>query len=999
MRLLGVVLLIAFGLLAAGAVGPPVVVRTGPGDSFIKRVFSTDDGLPQNTATDLVQTRDGFVWIATYGGLARFDGLTFKVFTTSNSPALVNNRLMALAEGPDGILWIGSEDGDLMKYESGRFSVAWKSRGEPFDSVLRDIYIDSAGIVWLGTDLGLKSFDPVTNKFDEISTETIIGVPTYAGKELSIRRFATDRLGRLWIATSAGLVLMENGAFRHFENVPRLPRDDMWFLMSNPFGDVFLSFEEKLVTFDGVTANFPATIPIKEPPPASAGNARTVFVHGHTLYNSTAAGLEAYAFPDALPPGEIRSTLFDREGNLWMGTQFNLIQHRKRRVRTFVLRTADVDEPTTSMIETPDGAVWVVSRTRLLRFDANADAEPKIFELEEKNLISLAVEPATGTLWIGAEDAILKYEGGKFVRFEGADIKGSSDLTLFFDDENTLWIGTKNQGLKTYRDGVTRSYSTADGLVSNTISRVYKDRSGVVWIGSKSGLSQFKDGRFTNFSTENGLTNNYVRDFYEDADGNMWIGTYGGGLLHYRDGRFTPITVSDGLTESVVSRILVDSSDNFWIMGNRGVFSVKRSVLLAFVNKSVTRVFCDQYGKPDGMNISEGNGINSPAGWRTSDGKLWFPMIQGGIVIEPDNENSVAIPTYIDDVSLAGVKQQPTDQLEIADGDDSLEIKYTGVSFGHPEQIQFHYKLEGFDKDWQEVGTRRVAYYPYLPPGTYTFVVETLNGTSAANSNVAKLNVVVRGPFWRTTVFYWMLMVLLAGLITLAYQFRLRKLELRRQQQQEFSRQLINAHEAERKRIATEIHDGIGHTLLIIRNWIALALKKSEGARKELSEADTLTAKVLDETKTIAADLRPLHFQTFGLTSSLEDIVESVRESTELAVAAEIDNVDDLFNPDQQLSIFRIFQECFNNILKHARAKSVVVTLKRTGRSVSLTIVDDGVGFTSPLHDSRADKGEHLGLNSIRHRTELLGGTCVFKSVAEKGTTVRIDLPEQAEIK
>lgn len=288
-----------------------------------------------------------------------------------------------------------------------------------------------------------------------------------------------------------------------------------------------------------------------------------------------------------------------------------------------------------------------------------------------------------------------------------------------------------------------------------------------------------RDGQFTDFTTEKGLSNNYVRAIYEDADGTLWIGTYGGGLNRFKDGKFTPITTQNGLFDDIVSRIMVDDNDNFWMSGNRGIYSVSRAELNDFAEGRLPSVNSISYGKADGMLAEETNGPDSPAGWRTRDGRLWFPTIEGVVVIDPRETSSGVTPTVIEQVLF---DKQPLDLYggRIAPpGEGNLEIHYTGLSFIAPEKVRFRYKLEGYDENWIEAGTRRIAFYTKLPPGEYSFRVISTNSHGKWNNAEAVVRFTLKPHFYQTKLFYALCAMTLAAIGFGLYRLRVRGLRQR----------------------------------------------------------------------------------------------------------------------------------------------------------------------------------------------------------------------------
>jgi signal transduction histidine kinase len=256
--------------------------------------------------------------------------------------------------------------------------------------------------------------------------------------------------------------------------------------------------------------------------------------------------------------------------------------------------------------------------------------------------------------------------------------------------------------------------------------------------------------------------------------------------------------------------------------------------------------------------------------------------------------------------------------------------------------------------------------------------------------------ITVASPFWRTWVFFAMVLVLVAGLITLLFQYRLLKLEKKRKLQRAFSMELIEAHESERRRIASDLHDGIGQSLLLIKNWSDVLLRMFDFGtiqRKDIEDIRNTASDALDETRMISANLQPRHLQRFGLTSALQEMIATIADSSSIQFREEVSNIDDLLSPEAELSVYRVVQESLNNIVKHSNASNVTVKIQRVNSSIQLSIVDDGVGFDPEnIHRSVPTVGK-IGLNVIEERIGLLGGTYALRSNKGSGTSIAISIP------
>lgn len=976
------------------------IYQTSDNDRYVKTVFTTENGLPQNSVTSIVQTKDSYIWIATFGGLARFDGIKFTLFTTSNTPQLINNRLIALYEDRHGVLWIGSEDGDLMSYQNGVFSLIKKSEGMPKDGRIQSFWLDHNDVLWFASIGTLRSYNLQTKEFKVFTSQEILNGQLKPNELFSTFWVVEDTENTLWLTTSRGLIRYRDGKFTELGTTGNLNTNigsiklksdgGIWIASVDDVGFYKDEIYTSVVEFKTDDSNTPLL---------NLSNDNRLFFSKsfsgkEILYEFVDGKVKTFEY-SGFGTRNIRATMVDKEGNFWIGSDDGLIQLKKRIIQTFGINENGQKLGIQAIIEDLLQNIWVTSTKNLIKFNyRNAEFVKKSNDL----LTALAVD-RNNVIWLGKQNGIAKFENSKLTNYEDLFSSDQAVTSLFFDKDGTLWVGKRNAGLQQFKNEKFKTYTTEDGLVNNSVLYVTQTHNGALLIGTKGGLSKFEQGKFTNYTTENGLANNQVRDIFEDADGSLWIGTYGGGISRLRDGKIVSITSKNGLAEDIASRILADDRDNFWVLGNQGIYVVPRNLLNDFADGKTKRVYCRIYNIKDGMETSEGNGGNQPAGWKTKDGKLWFPMIHGGVIIDSQSVNFNPAPVYIEGVSLEKIEFDPRNKLEISPGQGNLEINYTAVEFTKPEQVQFRYKLEGYDSDWQDVGTRRTAYYPYLPPGTYKFVVTATNGGNVWSEKDSVLEIVVYAPFWRTWWFYSLVILGLILLIVAGYQIRLGQLKQKRLQQESFARQLINAHESERSRIAGELHDSLGQTLLIIKNWSLMVSKKlpaESEEKKHVQEIVGFTTSALEETRTIARNLRPLTLKKFGLTETLALTVKHLDESSDIDFDSKIENIDKIFSADDELSIYRIVQECLNNVLKHSKAKKATVKIEKTSAKIDFTnaqdivmiqITDDGQGF-----NYQAKKESGFGLENIEQRVQLLGGKYSIKSNAGKGTVITITL-------
>jgi signal transduction histidine kinase len=605
-----------------------------------------------------------------------------------------------------------------------------------------------------------------------------------------------------------------------------------------------------------------------------------------------------------------------------------------------------------------------------------------------------ALRPArAGGLWIGDYLGLHLYRDGRLTDMEPfVDVPV---MSIVEDRDGVLWLGTLKGnapgnpgGLYRLKDGETTHYSVENGLVSSDVRVITQDHQGALWIGTTDGLSRFTDGRFTNYTTGHGLSNDHVRDIYEDADGTLWIGTYGGGLNRFKNGAFTPITTRNGLFDNIVSRILEDARGNFWMSCNRGIYRVSRQELNDAADGKIRAVTSISYGVGDGMATSECNGGAQPAGWKTRDGKLWFPTIKGVVVVDPTMVNQLPPPVHIEQMLADKISVDLSQPIEIAPGQKDLEIHYTALCFTAPEKVRFKYQLEGYDETWVDAGARRTAYFTHLPPGAYRFRVIAVNNDGVWNMDGASLQFEQLPPFWQTWWFWSLAIAGVGSLAALAYHQRVSQLKQAKTAQEEFSRRLIELQEDDRKRIASELHDSLSQSLVIIKNRALHSLQtpeKPELAFEQMEEIVESASQALTEVRQMAYDLRPFQIDRLGLTKAIEAMVRKVANSNELNMTTDLDLIDGLLPSALEIHLYRIVQESLNNIIKHAEATEASVTIKKNSQLMELTIQDNGKGFDPDL---TTNDRSGFGWINMRERVRILGAILSIQSAPGQGTTV-----------
>ena len=711
------------------------------------RSWNTRDGLPQSSVEAVVQTRDGYLWLGTQEGLARFDGLGFTVFDRSNTRELRHNRVVALHEDRSSTLWIGTEGGGLTRLRAGVFQTFTVKHGLPSERV-RELTSDASGKLWVGTDEGLVAWE------DDHAAGSVL----LAGDAVRALKCARD--GAVWVGTRRGLFRAGASgsvvavAIPGEGSVSALWLDDDDTLWAGRTRGVarWHAGETSLL---GPAAGLPGLN--VEAIRRDRHGSLWVGTEGGGLARLRGSRFESFTTRDGLANDLVFRIAEDREGHLWIGMQDGgLARLSDSRFLTWTTREGLAGDVVWPVFGDREGALWVgTSSGGLSRMRGGAIRPFTTRDGLASNSIQALAQDEAGALWIGTRGGGLqRFSDGRFTRFTTRDgLPGDSVKALLADRDGGLWVGTRGNGLARRHGGRFRGFGPADGFSSDTIHALLQDRSGAVWIGTNGqGLVRFSEGAFRAYTTRDGLSADIVNTLLEDADGTLWVGTYGGGLNRLRDGRFTAYTSAQGLFDDAIFSILDDGAGSLWMSCNKGIFRVARQELDALDRGELRSLQPRAYGVEDGMRNRECNGANHPSGWRGADGRLFFPTVEGLVEVDPKRlaGNQLGPPVVIGTLLVDGRPVPPRDGLDFRPGTESFEIQYAGLSFGVPERVRFRYRLEGLDRDWVDVGGRRSAYFTRIPPGEYRFRVTAANEDGVWSDEGASLSFRLRPHFYRT---------------------------------------------------------------------------------------------------------------------------------------------------------------------------------------------------------------------------------------------------------
>ena len=942
-------------------------------------MWTQDRGLPQDTIRAITQTKDGYLWLGTDEGLARFDGYEFVVYNKANGD-LPDNSITSLAAASDGALWIGTQNG-LVEYRNRRFRVYTAREGLP-DSAITNLYADPSGAVWVISGVYLCRFQD--GRFTTFKPEQDIPVS-------SARAACIDSHGDLWVAGFSRVVKRTGGKF----------------------------------------------ITILEPEALAGTVMLSILVdrHDHVWIGSNVGAFEIlpggalrkYGTNEGLPDS-VRTLWADRDGNVWGGTNRGVVRLEGSRFVNTRAADENAGGPVRCLFEDREGNLWIGTNGGLMRWRTD------VFTVYGKNEGLPSDEPnvvfqdRSGRVWIGFTDAGLMLLSADTPRtYSTADGLPDSDIIQIRDARNGDVLLTTRRGLVRFSGGQVRTYHYPDPLSRRAVFDVIERTDGSFWLAAPVGLGilssngfrlvvpggpllvdfmltlcEARDGSIwagtfgkglwhvngdqkRQFTVSDGLSSDQIRSLYQDLGGTLWIATFGGGLNALRDGKFRHYRELDGLLSDNIGRI-VDDGASLWLSTTRGICRVPKEQFADFDAGKRKRLEPENFGVEDGLRSAQCTpGYPGPGGgMRARDGRLYFPTSRGVAVLDPEARKAPAvapIPHFVE-MTANGEPVDLSRSARLEPGRERLQIRYTGIYLSAPDRVRYSYRLEGLDPDWVDAGSRRVINYNSLRHGKYRFVVRAQLPGGPASEQAYAFELLPQ--FWETSSFRVFAAVLLGLCAWAVYQVRLRQIRSR------FAAVLD-----ERARLAREIHDTLAQGFVGISSQLdAVAMcmpQEGTPARTYLDLARRMARHSLTEARRSVMDLRASALEGQDLAAAIQSGTKMWTAGSGVEVQVDIDGPSRQLPEEMEQHLLRIAQEAVTNVLKHAGAGRIAVRLHTEARKLYLRIVDNGRGFDQK--DAFSSRGGHFGLIGMRERAERLGGELRLSSHPGEGTELEVTVP------
>jgi signal transduction histidine kinase len=957
--------------------------------------WTAKDGAPGDVNV-LAQTTDGYIWLGTATGLYRFDGIHFERYAPLDQklPARIVESLYAT---PDNGLLVGFRDGGASLIRDGVVSVYLVAGDVKEMSTVRSFAITRDGVVWAAANNGL--FRLIDSRWQLVGAE-------WAYPWLVAQTLFVDRSGTLWVAGSDSVVFLREGETQFRTTAERVVAHpfDINGILQAPDGAMWI--EETSNSIRPLAIQHPST-PHRRPE-IIVGSYGAIFDEAGCLWiASLGDGVGRVCFPEKLQDSKTFQTaaeifsdkngltsnyapsiLEDREGNVWVGTSAGLDRFQSSNVvlSAFPSKVNDM-----ILIAGDHGDIW--SGGLNWEFSHLDGSRLTTLKIPEAWATACGLRNPDGTFWLGGPTGLAHVVDGRFYFMaRPKEIENAWVTSVAKDKFGALWVVSQPGGLFRIVNGV---WTTVNSQPRAFPRNLYADAEGRIWVGYLHGyLAVFENGKARVFQISDGITVGNVTAIYEHR-ANIWIGGETG-LELYREGNFHRIIAANSAALWRISGIVESSDGDLWLNTASGIVQIQRSELERSLQNGSYRVAIRQFGYLDGLPGTSAKTRARPTVVQGSDGRIWFSVANGIAWIDPAHilKNSIPPPVYITD-GLANGKEYPIGgNIDFPAHTRNIRIAYTGLSYTVPERVQFRYRLDGLESDWEDPGTRREAIYTNLRPGRYRFRVIASNNDGVWNEAGALLDFSIAPAFYQMTWFYASCAAVLLLLLLAGYQLRIRHL------QRQFAIGL-EARVNERTRIAREFHD------TLLQSFQGLILKfqrarnvlpgRPEQAMALLDAALDKAEHAISEGRDAIHDIRDS--MSYGsdlaeVVSALQDELTSENDATDLPTFQVItEGVARAIDPVNSKEIYRITREALRNAYYHARARNIEAEIRYEEKLLTVRIRDDGIGIDEHrLGDS--GHARHFGLQGMRERATRIGAQLDIWSQQGSGTEIELRVPD-----
>ncbi len=967
-----------FAYTGAGAQGVPTSFGRYALDSW-----HAQDGVRLAYTSNLVLTRDGYLWFSCESGVTRFDGTRFKVVDGAAAPALLGRprlQTVPLLEDGDGVLLIGTDIG-LLGYANGTVMPAALNTTFQIDQV-NAATVDARKTVWAVTRSGRVFRIPHRGSLHEVAG-TIL---SYSGSSLSV-----DPTGDVWIAAGQNAVYrVHNDSLTRVVFPPDILVDDPNRAYATADSSVWFGTPTAIIRWrHGAVTRF--ELPKRDALgavstiAAAPDGALWVGTHGAGLYRFDGATFTAFSTRDGLSDDRVIDILPDASGNMWVATRDGLNRFRPVPFDVVTVKTGLPTALPGGMLRDTLGAMWLAPPTGGLfrgRVVENVPAFQQVERVRNYDRVT-ALSRGTGASVLAGRllGSVSRFtQDGRNERVIVDRLPPITDLHE--DRDGVLWIGTW-RGLFRLGVGVRDSLTKRDGLPDDFIHRIHRDAGGALWIATQTGIARAVKADERRFETQRLPVNSATRAvvLFEAPRGTLWLGS-AEGLTRVSGGTPAHLSKVHGLPENWIGAAEQDSTGHLWLGQLAGLTRVKLDELLAVADgRAASLATATTYAVLDGLPGGDPGAWPHPWSFVTPQQQIWFAMGHGLAIVDPARVDVRARPPVmqIEELLIDGASAPLSGTIELSPGARRLEIRYTGADLTDGPHVRFRYQLEGFDTAWTDVGTQRTASFTKLDAGSYRFRVAGRTANGAWSTNEASVSFQVVAPIYRR----WWFTAGVAGLAALLlWSAHLGRLATK-----------SAAIRDERSRLAREIHDsllqGFGGIALELHAATA-RLDLLPAQQQPLDRVLSLIDRTLAQARNVVWDIRQADATPGNFIAACEDAGQRILDGTEIAFRVESNGQPRQLPPPLQSECVRIVEEALVNVRKHAASTDAIVAVDFRWSECTISIRDSGRGF-DPAH-LETQRG-HWGLLGIRERASRIGASFVLQSRPGSGTVLVLVVP------